>query len=56
MSQKPNHGHNNGNKASYPGRPHKCDIVPGTKACKKCRTKGGMYCVNCVAWTIACKK
>lgn len=34
----------------FPGRPKKCNIVPKTDGCKKCRKNKGMYCSQCTAW------
>lgn len=31
-------------------KPRGCDATPGSKACAKTRSKGGMYCKSCTAW------
>lgn len=42
----------NGKKANnirkiYPGRPKRCDNVPGEYACKKAQKNGCQLCIHC---------
>ncbi len=41
--------HRKGHHQKFPGRPSKCDNIPNSKACKKCRGNNGMLCINCRA-------
>lgn len=36
-------------KEEYPGRPKKCDCIPGGKACEDLEAKPGKYCKYCNA-------
>lgn len=36
-------------KSDFPGRPRKCDNIPGSKACEKMRRNGSFTCRDCRA-------